>query len=76
MAKTRTRTRSKVDSKPVISPLLIGLIAVAAILVVAGLILLGNQSQSNLAGPVDVADFPAMGSPEAPVTMIEFGDYG
>ena len=74
MAKKRTRTRTT-KSGPVVSPVLIGIIGLAAILIVVGLIFLGNQS-SDLAGPVDTSAFPAVGSPEAPVTMIEYGDYG
>ena len=77
MAKKRTRTRTRTTkSGPAVSPVLIGIIGLAAVLIVVGLIILGNQSRNNLAGPVDTSAFPAAGSPEAPVTIIEYGDYG
>jgi protein-disulfide isomerase len=53
---------------------MIGVVAVAAILIVGGLILLGNQSQAGQ--PVDTSQFPALGDPNAPVTITEFSDYG
>ena len=49
-------------------------VAVAAILVVVGLVLISNQSTS--AEPVDVSRYPTLGDANAPVTMIEYSDYG
>jgi protein-disulfide isomerase len=68
------KPRQKTESKSVISPVMIGGVIAAAILVVAGLILLGNQSQ--VGGSVDTSQFPTMGDPDAPVTITEFSDYG
>ena len=78
LTKKRTKTRAKPQQKSMISPVMIGVVAVAAILVVAGLILLGNQSNSGSGsgGPVDVSQFPTMGDANAPVTMLEYSDYG
>ena len=53
---------------------MIGAVAVAAILVVAGLVLLSNRSTT--VEPVDVSQFPTLGDANAPVTMIEYSDYG
>jgi hypothetical protein len=53
---------------------MIGVVAVAAILVVVGLVILGNQSTS--AEPLEVSPFPTLGDADAPVTMIEYSDYG
>lgn len=80
MTKAKKRVRAKTGSQPVISPTMIVLVVVAAVLVVGGLILLGSQSQSSSsgggAGSVDVSQFPAKGDANAPVTLIEFSDYG
>ena len=54
---------------------MIGLVAGAAILIVGGLIALGfmgNQVTSN----VDLSVFPSKGPATAPVTMVEYSDYG
>jgi hypothetical protein len=54
---------------------MIGLVAGAAILIVGGLIALGfmgNQVTAN----VDLSVFPSKGPATAPVTMIEYSDYG
>ncbi|MBE7552661.1 MAG: hypothetical protein HS126_16450 [Anaerolineales bacterium] len=77
MSKTRRRTavtRKSSASTP-ISPLMIGLVAGAAILIVGGLIALGfmgNQVTAN----VDLSVFPSKGPATAPVTMVEYSDYG
>jgi hypothetical protein len=77
LSKTRRRTavtRKSSASTP-ISPLMIGLVAGAAILIVGGLIALGfmgNQVTAN----VDLSVFPSKGSATAPVTMVEYSDYG
>ena len=71
-ARKHTRTRAKSQQKSVISPLLI--VTAAAILVVAGLIILGNQSAAG--EPVDTSQFPTLGDANAPVTLIEYSDYG
>lgn len=77
LAKTRKRVRSKKEEKPLVSPVVIVVVVVAALLVVGGLVLLGTQSQQTTAGgPVDVSQFPAKGDPEAPVTIVEYSDYG
>lgn len=56
---------------------MIGIVIVAALLIVGGLMLLGNQSSSDrVSEPVDISQFPALGDVNAPVTLIEFSDYG
>ncbi len=62
-------------SKPLITPVQIGLVAVAALLIVGGLIVLGNQGR-GLAGPVNLEGFPSLGAADAPVTFVEYSDYG
>jgi protein-disulfide isomerase len=54
---------------------MIGLIIIAALLVVGGLILLGSQNEPA-AGPVDISRFPAKGAVDAPVTIVEYSDFG
>lgn len=76
MAKIRKRTRSKKEEKPLVSPVVIVIIVAAALLVVGGLILLGTQNQQVASGPVEISQFPAKGDPEAPVTIVEYSDYG
>ena len=73
---TKTRKRTKPQQKSIISPVMIGVVTVAAILMVVGLILLGNQSSSGSGEPVDVSQFPTLGDANAPVTMVEYSDYG
>ena len=51
-------------------------VAVAATLLVVGLIVLGNQNAQSSGEPVDVGQFPTLGEPDAPVTLLEFSDYG
>jgi hypothetical protein len=56
---------------------MIVVVVVGAVLLVGGLILLGNQSRNiSTAGSVDLDEFPALGDLAAPVTMIEYSDYG
>ncbi len=54
---------------------MIGLVAAAAILIVGGLIWLGNSNQPETVS-VDLSQFPTKGSPDAPVTMVDYSDYG
>lgn len=75
MAKTRTRVSTSKESKPVVSPLMIGLVAAAAILIVGGLIWLGNANQPGTVS-VDLSQFPTKGSSDAKVTLVEYSDYG
>ena len=75
MAKARKRTKTKKDEKPLVSPMIIVVIVAIALLVVGGLILLGTQGAGPVE-PADVSQFPAKGDPEAPVTIVEFSDYG
>lgn len=71
----RTRTSSKAQEKPAVStPMVIGM-AVAALLIVVGLVLLGNWSQGS-ADPVDISTLATLGDSNAPVTMIEYSDFG
>jgi protein-disulfide isomerase len=75
MAKAKKRVRKSQQQKSSVSPLLIVGVAVGAVLLVIGLILLGNRSPAASA-PVDVSQFPAKGAEDAPVTMVEYSDYG
>lgn len=76
MAKTRKRTRKQAKTQSTISPVMIGAVVVAAMLVVGGLILLGNQATSGGSGSVDDSQFPTLGEANAPVTLLEYSDYG
>ncbi len=77
MTKIKKRAKPKREKKPAISPVMIGLVVVASVLIVAGLIILGEQSRAgDQVGPVDVSRFPAKGEINAPVTIIEYSDYG
>ncbi|MCK6627637.1 MAG: hypothetical protein L6R45_20955 [Anaerolineae bacterium] len=58
-----------------ISPLMIGIVVAAAVLIVGGLIALGNMGNQPTAN-VDLSMFPTKGNPEAAVTMVEYSDYG
>jgi hypothetical protein len=76
LAKTQKRPTPKpAASSTKISPVMIGVVAVAAVLIVGGLILLGNQSKSA-AGPIDLSPYAFLGSSEAAVTLVDFSDYG
>lgn len=74
MSKKRTRTAPVKTDNPALQPGLIIGIVVAAVLIVAGLVLLGNFNQSS--APVDLTGFPSMGSASAKVTMVEYSDFG
>jgi len=66
----------KVQRKSAISPAMIAVVVVASILLVGGLIYLGFQSQESSPTTTDMSQFPALGDPNASVTMIEYSDYG
>jgi hypothetical protein len=59
---------------------MIGGVVAAAVILVVGLILLGNRSSSEqAAGNVpgfDFSNFPHKGSDQAPVTFVDFSNYG
>lgn len=75
MSKTKVRPGArKSPQSTVISPVLIGIVTAAAILLVGGLVYLGNQTRTGQA--VDESQFPTLGDPNAPVTLTEFSDYG
>lgn len=78
MTKRRRRTTRKSTAQPksAISPLMIGVVVVGALLIVIGFIMLGNQSPREAASPANVSQFPALGVENAPVTMVEYSDYG
>jgi hypothetical protein len=76
LAKTKGRINTKTTSKPALSPLIIGVVVIVSILLVAGLILLGTTQSSAVNAPADISQFPAKGSIDAPITLIEFLDYG
>lgn len=76
MSKTRrhSATVAQPASKMAVSPLLIGIVVAAAILVVVGLIVLGNLNNQPTS-TVEVNQFPALGQANAPVTIVEYSDY-
>lgn len=76
MTKVKKRVRTKAQQKAVISPITIGLVVALALIVVGSLIALGYQQSGAGSGPVDLSQFPAKGDINAPVTMIEYSDYG
>lgn len=70
----------KVNRQPVkkpaqkfaITPLTIGLVVLAAIVIVGGLIFFSNMGKQG----AELDRYPTKGSAAAPVTMIEYSDYG
>jgi hypothetical protein len=75
LAKIQKRPTPKpATSSTKISPLMIGAVVVAAVLIVGGLILLGNQSKSP--ATIDLSPFPYKGNKAAAVTLVDFSDYG
>ena len=76
MSKRKGQRKSKSGQKSSISPLMIVGMAVAATLLVVGLIVLGNQSARGNSEPVDISLFPTLGEADAPVTLLEYSDYG
>lgn len=86
MAKSRRSARPSKpeESQSVITmPVIVGVIAVA-LLITGGLIALGTWDQTNdqaVGASVDLSEidestFPTKGDPNAPVTLIDFSDYG
>jgi len=69
LAKIRGKT-SKQSGRP-ISPALILAVIGISILIVGGLIVLSGQFSQ-----VDLSQFPVKGAANAPVTMVEYSDYG
>lgn len=62
------------EPKSPISPLMIGLVIGIAILVVGGLIVLGNINTQATAA-IDLSQFPSAGNSKAAVTIVEYSDY-
>jgi len=71
----KVKRRAPTRSKSAISPTMIVSVIAAALLIVGGLIVLSNQGQGG-SSSVDISQFPALGDPNAPVTIIEFSDFG
>lgn len=80
MAKTVSKTRRA--SRPTsagtvggssISPMMIGIVIGVVVLVVGGLIVLGNLG--NKPAAVDIGQYPVMGKATAPVTLLGYSDY-
>jgi protein-disulfide isomerase len=79
LSKSRVSTRPQHEAKPVISPTtLIGIGVVLAIVIVAVLIFVTNGpgATTGATAKVDDSEFPVQGDPNAPVTMVDFSDYG
>lgn len=73
--RTRARTSTKAQQQSGVSTTMIIGVAVAAVLIVVGLVLLGNWTQGK-ADPVDISSLATMGDANAPVTIIEYSDFG
>lgn len=69
----RTSTVTKTEKSGMQPGLIIGIV-VAAVLIVGGLVLMGNFNQNS--GPVDLTGFPTLGEANAKVTMVEYSDFG
>jgi len=79
LSKSRVSTRPQHEAKQVISPtMLIGIGVVLAIVILGGLIFMSNQSNSATSANarLEQNEFPTAGDPNAPVTMVDFSDYG
>ena len=78
MAKSRKTSRRRVteQEKSGVSPMMIGLVVVGALLITAGLVFLGTRGTASGAAPLDLTALPTMGDPDAPVTMVEYSDFG
>lgn len=72
----RSRSSSRSESKSPVSPMVIGGVVVASLLLVGVLVWLGNLQTSNASATVDFEEFPALGDEDAPVTIVEYSDYG
>jgi protein-disulfide isomerase len=68
---TKIHGKTSKQSKRPISPALILAVIGISILLVGGLIVLSGQFSQ-----VDLSGFPAKGAANAPVTMVEYSDYG
>ncbi|MBI1878483.1 MAG: DsbA family protein [Chloroflexi bacterium] len=72
--RTHTATRTKSAAPATISPLMIGIVVGVVVILVGGLIVIGNWN-NNPTSPVDINQFPAMGQANAPVTIVAYSDY-
>ncbi len=78
---TKRRT-TRPEAKPVVSTQMIMIVAAIAIILTGGLMLLGNwgsisgQPTTAATTGIDTENLPFLGSEDAPVTMIDFSDYG
>jgi protein-disulfide isomerase len=75
MGKRNVRTKKQNDQKPAVSPMLIVGISLAAVLLVVGLIVLGNQS-TRADVTVNLNEYPSEGNANAAVTVVEYSDFG
>jgi len=81
LSKKRSARRSRPveEHKPLVSTQMIVIVAAVALVITGGLILLGNMGGdsgtiNNVA--IDADEFPTKGDPNAPVTIVEYSDYG
>lgn len=58
---------------PSISPMMIGIVIGVVVLVVGGLIVLGNMGSQP--AEVDISQYPVLGDATAPVTLLGYSDY-
>lgn len=76
VSKTRRTTRptsAKAATGSSISPMMIGIVIGVVVLVVGGLIVLGNLG--NQPASVDISKYPVLGEATAPVTLLGYSDY-
>lgn len=76
LSRTKRVSRPRDEAKPVVTPtmLLIGGVIIAVI-IMAGLVYTYSQEGAT-AIQLDEADYPVLGEANAPVTMVDFSDYG
>lgn len=76
----RRSTSSQAEPKPVISPQMIAIIAAVALILTGGLLVLGNWDSltdtTPTANNIEVDNLPFLGDANAPVTLVDFSDYG
>jgi protein-disulfide isomerase len=80
MSKSRRAENTQQEAKPVVSiPLIIGAVAVVVLVIAAVLIFTqGDKKPVSITESiqVDKTEFPVKGDPNAPVTLVDFSDYG
>lgn len=85
MAKSKNSSKrrsnsSRTEAKPVISTQMIAIIGAVVVILVGGLLVLGNwdalTATKSTANSVEEDNLPFLGDANAPVTLVDFSDYG